>query len=143
MRPEVVARGWIGTPYRHQGRRKGVGTDCLGLIVGVWREVVGPLPLSIPPYTPDWSEARREEVLWQAALTHLKPADTVDAEAGQVALFRMRAGAVAKHLGILAARNHALTVIHAYQGHGVIESPLTSPWRRKIVARFEFPERRD
>ncbi len=28
---------WLGTPYRHQGRRKGVGCDCLGLVLGVWR----------------------------------------------------------------------------------------------------------
>ena len=25
----AAARGWIGTPYRHQGARKGVGCDCL------------------------------------------------------------------------------------------------------------------
>ncbi|MGB3409057.1 MAG: peptidase, partial [Jannaschia sp.] len=28
----------------------------------------------------------------------------------------------------------------AYSGHGVVESPLSAPWRRRIVARFEFPE---
>lgn len=28
------ARTWIGTPWKHQARVKGVGTDCLGLIVG-------------------------------------------------------------------------------------------------------------
>ena len=35
------ARRWIGTPYRHQAATRGAGTDCLGLIRGVWRE---PLP---------------------------------------------------------------------------------------------------
>ncbi len=31
-REDIVraARGWIGTPYRHQASLKGVGTDCLG-----------------------------------------------------------------------------------------------------------------
>jgi len=29
------ARRWIGTPWRHQACKRGVGTDCLGLIVGV------------------------------------------------------------------------------------------------------------
>jgi hypothetical protein len=33
--------GWLGTPYRHQGFRKGVGCDCLGLVRGVWRAVYG------------------------------------------------------------------------------------------------------
>ena len=60
---------------------------------------------------------------------------------GQVVLFRMRAGSVAKHLGISAARDGLRTFIHAYSGHGVVESALTEPWERRIVARFEFPER--
>ena len=29
------ARSWLGTPFRHQGRVKGVGCDCAGLVVGV------------------------------------------------------------------------------------------------------------
>ena len=94
----AAARGWMGTPYRHQASCKGAGTDCLGLILGVWREVVGALPEDIPPYTPDWSEAGGREDLLMAALRWLEPADT--AMAGDVLLFRMRNGAVAKHLGI-------------------------------------------
>ena len=35
---------WLGTPYRHQGLRKGVGCDCLGLVLGVWRAVYGVAP---------------------------------------------------------------------------------------------------
>ena len=30
--------------------------------------------------------------------------------------------------------------VHAYARYGVIESALSAPWRRKIVARFGFPE---
>ena len=40
----AAARGWIGTPYRHQASLKGVGADCLGLVRGVWREVMGDEP---------------------------------------------------------------------------------------------------
>ena len=60
---------------------------------------------------------------------------------GDVLLFRMRAGAVAKHLGIQAGVGDGASFIHAYTGHGVVESPLTAPWARRIVARFAFPER--
>ena len=35
------ARGWIGTPYRHQASLKGVGADCIGLVRGVWRAFHG------------------------------------------------------------------------------------------------------
>jgi hypothetical protein len=58
-----------------------------------------------------------------------------------VILFRMRRGAVAKHLGLLSATGDAPAFIHAYAGHGVVESPLTPPWARRIVAVFRFPER--
>jgi NlpC/P60 family putative phage cell wall peptidase len=58
---------------------------------------------------------------------------------GDVLLFRMRAQGVAKHLGVAGRIGAQATFIHAYSGHGVVESPLTPPWRRRIVARFEFP----
>lgn len=37
MKEKIIksARSWIGTPFKHQGRVKGLGTDCLGLIVGI------------------------------------------------------------------------------------------------------------
>ena len=49
--------------------------------------------------------------------------------------------AVAKHLGLQAETGPAATFIHAYSGHGVVESALTPPWERRIVARFALPER--
>lgn len=35
----AAARGWLDTPFHHQGRLKGVGVDCIGLVVGVAREL--------------------------------------------------------------------------------------------------------
>jgi NlpC/P60 family putative phage cell wall peptidase len=35
----AAARSWFGTPYHHQASVKGVGSDCLGLIRGIWREL--------------------------------------------------------------------------------------------------------
>ncbi len=137
----AAARGWIGTPYIHQCATKGAGCDCLGLLRGVWREVVGPEPETVPAYTPDWSEPQGEERLWTAALRHLQAKPVGEEAAGDVLLFRMRAGAVAKHLGLQARIGPGPTFIHAYSGHGVVESALTPPWRRRVVARFAFPER--
>jgi NlpC/P60 family putative phage cell wall peptidase len=134
----AAARGWIGTPYVHQASCRGAGTDCLGLLRGVWREVLGVEPEVVPPYTADWSEAAHREDLAQAAARWLLHAG--DAGPGQVLLFRMREGAVAKHLGISAGGPPGgETFIHAYTGHGVVESPLSAPWARRIVARFDFP----
>ncbi len=135
----AAARGWIGTPYVHQQSRRGAGCDCLGLLRGVWREVLGAEPETVPAYTRDWSEPQGDERLWQAAARHLTPKDVAAEEAGDVLLFRIRDGSVAKHLGIQAETGEHPSFVHAYTGHGVIESSLSQPWRRRIVARFEFP----
>jgi NlpC/P60 family putative phage cell wall peptidase len=137
----AAARGWIGTPYLHQCSTRGAGCDCLGLLRGVWREVIGPEPEAIPAYTQDWSEPQGEERLWRAALRHLTPKPLAEEAPGDVLLFRMREGAVAKHLGLQARTGPEASFVHAYSGHGVVESALTPPWERRIVARFAFPER--
>jgi NlpC/P60 family putative phage cell wall peptidase len=137
----VAARGWLGTPYVHQASCLGAGCDCLGLLRGVWRDIHGVEPEPVPAYTPDWSEPAREERLWAAALRHLTPVSPDRVAPGQVLLFRMRDGMVAKHLGLQAEIGPTPSFIHAYSGHGVVESALTPPWARRIVARFAFPER--
>lgn len=136
----AVARQWLGTPYVHQSSTKGAGTDCLGLLRGVWRDVLGDEPELTPAYSMDWSEPQGEERLWDAAMRHFlsKPLDAE--EPGDVLLFRMRAGGVAKHLGIAGQTGLSASFVHAYSGHGVVESPLSTPWKRRIVARFQFPE---
>ena len=136
-----VARGWLGTPYIHQASCKGAGCDCLGLLRGVWRETLGAEPESAPAYTADWSEPSGQEALWEAALRHLTPKPLTQVASGDILLFRMRDGAVAKHLGLQAETGPVASFIHAYSGHGVVESALTTPWARRVVARFAFPER--
>lgn len=133
-----IARGWIGTPYIHQASVRGAGADCLGLIRGIWRELHGREPETPPPYSPDWGETGGDEILAGAAARHLVPASGV-MRAGEVLLFRMRENAVAKHLGILSREGAAARFIHAYDRHGVIESPLSQPWRGRLAGRFRFP----
>lgn len=139
-RAVAEARRWIGTPYRHQASTCGAGADCLGLMRGVWRAVCGAEPEMIPPYTQDWSEPSGREDLMAAAQRWLLPAEGAAPRPGDVLLFRMRSGSVAKHLGILGASGTSPSFIHAYSGHGVVETSLSDPWVRKIAARFAFPE---
>lgn len=136
----VEARGWIGTPYRHQASHKGAGCDCLGLVRGVWRAVYGAEPTVVPAYSMDWSEPQGQERLWQAARSYLVERPLGPLALGDVILFRMRAGAVAKHLGVVSATGAGARFVHAYSGRGVVESALSAPWRRRVVARFEFPQ---
>lgn len=135
----AIARRWCGTPYRHQAACEGAGTDCLGLLRGVWRELYGREPETVPHYTSDWAETRGDEVLWAAARRHLVEVARDDEASGDVLLFRMRDGSIAKHLGIQARIGVPASFVHAFAGHGVTESPLSRPWRRRIVARFRLP----
>ena len=133
------AQDWLGTPYQHQASCKGAGTDCLGLLRGIWREIYGAEPGLVPAYTPDWSEPTGEEVLLKAATDLLRSVAPGAGIAGDVLVFRMRPGAVAKHLGLLAKTGPEPAFIHAYSGHGVVLSPLSTPWQHKIAAIFRFP----
>ena len=139
---EVIAeaRRWIGTPYLHQASVRGAGTDCLGLLRGVWRAVLGDEPEPMPAYTEDWAEPTKDEVLLAAARRWLREKPDGQPAVGDVLLFRMREGSIAKHLGLLSKIGPHHRFIHAYTGHGVIESSLSVPWERRIAARFAFPE---
>ena len=136
-RARIVAatRGWIGTPYLHQGALKGVGCDCLGLLIGVWREVGGAEPEAIPPYTPDWAEAQGRETFAEGLGRHLLQIEPGAAHAGDVVLFRWRAHLPAKHAAILTGLDN---MIHAQEGAAVAEVPLSDWWRRRMAYAYSF-----
>jgi NlpC/P60 family putative phage cell wall peptidase len=133
----IEARSWIGTPYRHQASLKGVGCDCLGLLRGVWRELVGPEPEMAPPYAPDWAEAGGIEALAMAARRHLAEISPAEIAPGDVILFRWRAGVPAKHAAIVTA---PATMVHAHDGAAVAEVALAPWWRRRLAYAFRFPD---
>ena len=138
MRREQIvasARGWLATPYLHQGSLRGVGCDCLGLLRGVWRECLGAEPEAPGPYAVDWAEAGGADRLVAAARRHMSEIDPATAHAGDVVLFRWRRGAPARHVGILTGPDR---MVHAHDGAGVAEVPV-GLWRRRIACAFTFP----
>ena len=134
----AAARSWLGTPYHDQASLQGVGSDCLGLARGVWRELVGDEPFPIPPYSRDWGETAAVEVLADGARRMMIEVPPAEAGPGALVLFRMKPRAIAKHVGILTGPD---TFLHAYERLGVIEEPLTPSWRRRIAFAFLFPQR--
>jgi NlpC/P60 family putative phage cell wall peptidase len=132
----AATRSWLGTPYHDQASLRGVGCDCLGLARGVWREVVGPEPFPIPPYSRDWGETGPREVLAEGARRMMIEVEPAAAGPGALVLFRMKPRAIAKHVGILTGPDR---FIHAYERLGVIEEPLTASWWRRIAFGFLFP----
>lgn len=132
----AAARGWIGTPYRHGASLEDVGCDCLGLVRGVWRQVIGPEPEPVPPYARDWAEAGRREWLFEGALRHLVRLDLDEAQAGDVLLFRWRDRLPAAHCAILAS---PAIMIHAHAGAAVAEVAVAPFWSRHRAGAFAFP----
>ena len=132
----TIARTWIGTPYHHQASARGVGTDCIGLIRGIYRELHGHDAVAPPAYTRDWAEATGEETLIAAGRLHLNEIAPADAQPGDVLVFRYRARSVAKHSAILATPT---TMIHAIEGAPVAEVAYSPWWRRRLAAAFEYP----
>src|SRR6185436_16054825 len=136
--PDIVhlARTWLGTPYHHQASAKSAGTDCIGLIRGIYRELYGREAQALPAYTRDWAEASGQETLLAAARRHLVEIAPSDAQPGSVLLFRWRSATIAKHAAILATPT---TMIHAIEGSPVSEVALSPWWRRHLAAAFAFP----
>ena len=136
------ARSWIGTPYQHQASLKGVGCDCLGLVRGVWRAVVGEEPEAAPPYRSDWAELGGEELLLRAARRWLCELEPDEAQTGDVLLFRLRPDSPVKHAAILGrgpAEGGGMRMIHAYWGRTVMENAVGPWWRARLAAGFRYP----
>jgi NlpC/P60 family putative phage cell wall peptidase len=133
----ALARTWLGTPYHHQASVRGVGTDCIGLVRGIWRELYGrEADDALPAYTRDWAEAHGRETLLEAARRYLVEVPRFEAQPGDVLVFRWRRGTLAKHCAILSA---PAAMIHALEGAPVSEVTLSPWWRRHLAAAFAFP----
>lgn len=132
----ALARAWLGTPYHHQASLKGVGTDCIGLVRGIWRDLYGAEPQALPAYTRDWAEAHARETLLEAAGRHLVEVPPIAAQPGDVLIFRWRRNAPAKHCAILSTPT---AMIHALESAPVSEVPLSPWWHRHVAGVFRFP----
>ncbi len=134
------ARSWAGTPYRHQASLRGVGCDCLGLLRGVWRGVLGPERRRRRPMPPPGPNPPRATISWRPARRHLVPVATplpaYVPQAGDVLLFAFRAHLPAKHCAIATG---PAAMIHAHDGAAVTEVALTPWWRRHLAGAFRFP----
>ena len=73
-----------------------------------------------------------------AAYRHLVPLAVADAEAGDVMIFRLRNGLIAKHAAVLTGKT---SMIHAQSEDQVREVTMNGWWLRHAAAAFAFPDR--
>lgn len=135
------ARTWLNTPYRHQGRRKGHGVDCLGLISGVARSL-GLVAYDRADYAPqpDGALLKREcdRLLVQQNAADLNAYS--DQALGSVLLLWIAARNLPQHMAIVTDLPGRLGIIHAHQMLGSVrEHGLDSFWLKRIIAVYDFP----
>ncbi len=130
-----AAKKWIGTPYRHQASTLYAGCDCLGLLRGVWREIMGDEPVKIPPYKADWRDWQNAYSLQKAAEEFLLKSDE-EPQAGDVILFQMIRNMPPKHCAIMIEKNQ---FVHAQEHIGVVKAALSEAWQKRIFAIYKFP----
>jgi len=124
------ARSWIGTPYLHQGRVKGVGVDCAMLLLEVYERaglvphlelaetVVNP-STEIAKYPPDWMLHRDEErylEIVERFAQRLPDEERLPPLDGDIALYRW--GRTISHGAIV---DRWPRTIHAYSRSGQVE----------------------
>ncbi|MEI6730625.1 MAG: hydrolase, partial [Pseudomonadota bacterium] len=56
-----IAKTYLGTPYHHTGMLKGVGVDCLTLLVCAFKEAGLVGRIDIPYYPMDFMQHRGDE----------------------------------------------------------------------------------
>ena len=134
----AAATAWLGTPFVHQGSCRGAGADCLGLVRGIWRDLIGNEPCSVPAYGVHAADLGGHDALLTGLQEHFTAVDEGALLPGDVLAFRMRERGPAQHVGVLTAPD---AFVHAYARYGVVRSAYGAHWRRKLVASFRFPRR--
>lgn len=128
-RAEIIetARTFLGTPFRHQGRVKGRGCDCAGIIVGVAKE----LKLSdfnFIHYGMSPNADKLRQILDEEAVP------TQDQKLGSILL--MTFDQEPQHLAIVTD----IGILHAYSLIGrCVEHNLDALWTSRIAAMYDFP----
>jgi NlpC/P60 family putative phage cell wall peptidase len=127
----AIARQWLGTPFRHQGRQPGRGLDCVGLVVCAARRCgLGDYDVTNYPRLPQ-GDALAEHMC-AAGLTEVERPTALP---GDVLL--MRFTRQAQHVALVTDGG----ILHAHQQVGrVVEHRLDESWRRRIVAAYRFAE---
>lgn len=129
------ARSWLGTPFVHQGRVKGKGCDCLGLVMGVATDVG--IKINNRPIK-DFDERNYSMLPDGKALKSkldklLTKKQKCSAQPGDV--FLMNFGGNPQHMGFFSdyPNSPAIAIIHCYSGSGkVVEHRLNDFWFSKI-----------
>lgn len=129
----AAARSCIGTRFLHQGRVRGVGLDCAGLLLYCAADVGLPHRDFPNRNYSRWPTLGRKLIDFVESQTVPVPVDAL--KPGTLLLFWCYKPTLPQHLAIVSGVG---TIVHAwYDAGAVVETPLLE-WRDKIVGAYEF-----
>jgi cell wall-associated NlpC family hydrolase len=129
----VEARTWLGTPFRHQGRTRGAGVDCAGVVIGVARA------LGLSEFdTTAYGRLPNGHAMRRLCDAHLRPILLKTARPGDVLLMAWRR--YPQHLAVVVDHPQGLGIVHGHEAAGrVVEHRLDEVWRARVRAAYAFP----
>lgn len=131
MKPDdyiEIVRGWIGTPFVHQGRTCQLAADCLGLVYGSAIDL-GLIDEQWRPYSRQPSAGELEKALRTCEAVR----ETRRPQAGDILVFRFARDL--QHVGVYTGRN----LIHAYEPMGkTVEHRYCKKWENRHLLTFRF-----
>jgi NlpC/P60 family putative phage cell wall peptidase len=127
----LKAREYLGTRFHHQGRLKGIGIDCIGLLVCVCRD------LGLPHTDiPDYSRQPDGITFLKVFREHWEEIPISDAREGDALAFWIEHPNFTKHAALVSD----VGIIHTYQSvDRVVEQTLAESWKKRISAAFRIP----
>lgn len=123
---------YIDTPFKHQGRLKGKGLDCCGLVVCVAKE----LGVYKGGDRFDYSRIPDGQMMLNNLREHLIEVDLNNIQQGDILLMRFENEP--QHVAIYLGNEE---IIHSYGTLGkVTKHRYDEDWKSKTIAAFRFPE---
>ena len=151
-REQIVtqARTWTGSPYRHMGRSKTQGVDCMGFIIGVAEEL-GYADIDAPTHyttAPNGVEllagCEKNLVRVERDLEAIRFNDLMSLKSGDILVFWGFTRGTAQHFAFVSDLGIRKTMLHAWSKHGsVVEHGIMDHWARRVLAVFNFPQTED
>lgn len=135
-RDDIVheARLWLGTPFRHQARLRGVGVDCIGVVIGVAHS------LHLSDYDcRDYAASPNPKTMQALMLEHLDMIPFRSVLPGDILWFRVVHEP--QHVGIVTEIGPVISMVHAYAKQSIskcVEQPLGKLWLPRICGCFRY-----
>jgi cell wall-associated NlpC family hydrolase len=139
-RADVVSEGltWLGTPWLHQARLKGIGADCIGFIggVAVALGIRGASEWARAPEFHNYGPQPQAKLMLAGCARFLDPIALADVQLADVLMLRFERDPM--HFALV-SRVAPLYVLHALSTAGkVTEHRVDATWANRIVRAWRF-----